>query len=149
MVNNWSKIAWIFKDSKIKIFLLAPIKIVDSILFFFYFTHYFFSVSGLILLKELIICSFFEFILMFLIAFNCLSILSRIAFNCCSFLPSIFFSIFNDPSFFSSYYKLLFTDLLNGEYSNIACSTKIFTSQIFIVVEIIRRQCRYFSWFFV
>ena len=47
---------------------------------------------------------------------------SSIAFKCCSFLPSKCFSILKDSSFFSSSFKPLFKNLLNGEYSNLACS---------------------------
>ena len=111
MLNNWSKLVWAFKNSKIKIFFIGFHKNkyfrVDSFLFFFFLLINF-SASRLILLKE----SIQFLILMFLIPFNC-----------CSFLPSIVFSIFQGLSFFSSSFKPLFKNLLNGKYPNLACST--------------------------
>ena len=60
---------------------------------------------------------------MFFIAFNGLFPWSLIDFNCFLFLPSIFFNIFKGFPSFSSSFKPLFKNLLNGEYSNLSRST--------------------------
>ena len=65
----------------------------------------------------------FKFMLIFLISSNCFFHWSSIAFNCFSFLTSIFFSLLNNPSFWSSLLSKPLVKLPSGDYSNLACST--------------------------